>query len=66
MKLEMDIKNIKAIKSLTMKLPLEKGLYAITGENATGKSTIIIEWKKQRILDRYCHSLYKHKRATTS
>ena len=40
MKLEMDIKNIKAIKSLTMKLPLEKGLYAITGENATGKSTI--------------------------
>lgn len=40
MKLEMDIKNIKAIKSLTMKFPLEKGLYAITGENATGKSTI--------------------------
>ena len=40
MKLNMTIKNIKAIKNLTMQLPLEKGLYAITGENATGKSTI--------------------------
>lgn len=40
MTLEMSIKNIKAIKELTLRLPLEKGLYAITGENATGKSTI--------------------------
>lgn len=40
MTLEMSIKNIKAIRELTLRLPLEKGLYAITGENATGKSTI--------------------------
>lgn len=40
MTLEMSIKNIKAIKELTLRLPLGKGLYAITGENATGKSTI--------------------------
>ena len=40
MKLEMNIQNIKAIKNLTMKFPLEKGLYASTGENPTGKRTI--------------------------
>ena len=40
MKLRMSISHIKSINSLTIELPLEKGLYAITGENATGKSTI--------------------------
>lgn len=40
MKLKMTIQNIKAVKNLTMQFPLDKGLYAITGENATGKSTI--------------------------
>ena len=40
MKLKMTIKHIKSINDMTIELPLEKGLYAITGENATGKSTI--------------------------
>ncbi len=40
MKLRVTISNIKSIKNLTVDLPLEKGLYALTGENATGKSTI--------------------------
>lgn len=38
--LKMSIKNIKSIKDLSLEFPLEKGLYALTGENATGKSTI--------------------------
>lgn len=37
----MKIKNVKSIKNFTFKFPLEKGLYAITGENASGKSTIV-------------------------
>ncbi len=37
----MHIKNVKSIKDLTFSFPLEKGLYAITGENASGKSTLI-------------------------
>ncbi len=40
MKLKMSISHIKSIKKLTVDFPLDKGLYAITGENATGKSTI--------------------------
>lgn len=40
MNLKVTIQNIKAIGNLTLELPVEKGLYAITGENATGKSTI--------------------------
>lgn len=40
MELKTTIKNIKSIKELSLHLPLNKGLYAITGENATGKSTI--------------------------
>lgn len=40
MNLKVTIQNIKAIDNLTLELPVEKGLYAITGENATGKSTI--------------------------
>ncbi len=41
MKLEMTIKNIKSIKELKISLPVDKGLYAITGQNGSGKSTII-------------------------
>ncbi len=40
MKLNIDITNIKSITSLKLELPINKGLYAITGENATGKSTL--------------------------
>jgi len=41
MKLSMNIENVKSISHLTLDLPLEKGLYAITGENASGKSTLV-------------------------
>lgn len=41
MQLVMNIHNIKSIKDLTFSFPLEKGLYAITGENASGKSTLV-------------------------
>lgn len=41
MELEMHINNVKSIKDLTFSFPLEKGLYAITGENASGKSTLV-------------------------
>lgn len=41
MELVMRINNVKSIKSLTFSFPLDKGLYAITGENASGKSTLV-------------------------
>lgn len=41
MKLSMEINNVKSIKYLNFEFPLEKGLYAITGENASGKSTVV-------------------------
>lgn len=37
----MRIHNIKSIKDFTFEIPTEKGLYALTGENASGKSTVI-------------------------
>lgn len=37
----MRIKNIKCIKELTFSFPLQTGIYAITGENGSGKSTVI-------------------------
>ena len=40
MGLKISIQNVKSIKDLSLELPVDKGLYAITGENATGKSTI--------------------------
>lgn len=40
MGLQISIKNVKSIKELSLNIPLENGLYAVTGENATGKSTI--------------------------
>lgn len=41
MNLNMKIKNVKMIKDFTFSFPLEQGLYAITGENGSGKSTIV-------------------------
>ena len=37
----MTIKHIKSIDELKISLPVEKGLYAITGQNGSGKSTVI-------------------------
>lgn len=41
MKLKMHISKIKCINDLTIELPIERGLYAITGQNGSGKSTIV-------------------------
>lgn len=40
MKLKMTINKIKSIDHLTIDLPVEKGLYALTGQNGAGKSTV--------------------------
>lgn len=40
MKLEIDIHKIKCIDNFKIELPIDKGLYAITGQNGSGKSTI--------------------------
>lgn len=40
MKLKMTINKIKSINNLTIELPVEKGLYALTGQNGAGKSTV--------------------------
>ena len=41
MSFKMTIHNIKSIIDFTFEIPTQKGLYALTGENASGKSTII-------------------------
>lgn len=41
MKLKMKIEKIKSIEKLEIELPIEKGLYAITGQNGSGKSTFV-------------------------
>ena len=41
MDLTMKIQNIKNINELEIRFPLDKGLYAITGENGAGKSPLI-------------------------
>ena len=38
MGINMKIHNIKSISDFTFNIPDSKGLYAITGENASGKS----------------------------
>lgn len=38
--LEVAIKNLKNIEDLNVALPLDKGIYAFTGNNGSGKSTI--------------------------
>ena len=40
-KLIVEIHNIKAISDLKFELPLQPGLYAITGHNGAGKSTMV-------------------------
>lgn len=39
--IKVHIEHIKNIQDLRLELPLDKGLYAITGANGTGKSTIV-------------------------
>lgn len=41
MGIKMKIHNIKSISDFEFDIPTEKGLYALTGENASGKSTVI-------------------------
>lgn len=41
MGITMKIHNIKSISDFTFEIPTSKGLYALTGENAAGKSTVI-------------------------
>lgn len=41
MKLNMQINKIKAVNHFEIDLPIQKGLYAITGQNGCGKSTIV-------------------------
>lgn len=41
MSITMKIHNIKSIPDFTYEIPTSKGLYALTGENAAGKSTVI-------------------------
>lgn len=41
MKLNVHIHSIKSIQDLSISLPVTKGLYAITGQNGAGKSTIV-------------------------
>jgi len=41
MKLNVKIHKIKSIKHLEIDFPVEKGLYAITGQNGSGKSTVV-------------------------
>ena len=41
MKLKMHISKIKCVKDLTIELTIERGLYAITGQNGSGKSNIV-------------------------
>lgn len=43
---EVELNDIKGIKSLDLKLPFKKGLYAVTGENGIGKSTIFAALSK--------------------
>jgi ABC-type branched-subunit amino acid transport system ATPase component len=38
--LELEIENVRNIKSFNISLPFSKGLYAVTGVNGVGKSTI--------------------------
>lgn len=40
--IDIQINDIKNIKALTASFPLEKGLYALVGENGCGKSTLML------------------------
>ena len=39
--LNIKIERLKHINSIELNLPIKKGLYAITGANGTGKSSIM-------------------------
>lgn len=41
MGITMKIHNVKNIEDFELDIPVEKGLYALTGENGSGKSTVI-------------------------
>ncbi len=41
MEIQVEIKNIKNVKSFNYKFEFENGIYAIVGENAVGKSTVM-------------------------
>lgn len=41
MKLKMKIQKIKSIDEFELELPIGRGLYAITGQNGSGKSTVV-------------------------
>ncbi len=41
MGIDIKIHNIKNIDDFDFTIPTEKGLYALTGENGSGKSTVI-------------------------
>ncbi len=41
MGIKMTIHNVKSITDFTFDIPTTKGLYALTGENASGKSSVI-------------------------
>lgn len=40
--LALSIRNIKNISKCDIELPIEKGLYALVGENGCGKSTLML------------------------
>lgn len=42
MDISLEVRNIRNIKTADLTLPLDKGLYAIVGENGCGKSTIML------------------------
>lgn len=41
MEIELNVHKIKCINDVNIKLPLQAGLYGITGQNGSGKSTIV-------------------------
>ncbi len=46
MNLQLTLKNIRGIQDFVIDLPIEKGLFAITGENGIGKSTVFCALSK--------------------
>ena len=42
MRIDLNIKNIRNIKSAELDLPFDKGMYALVGNNGCGKSTLML------------------------
>ena len=57
-KLRVEIKSLKNFQYVAMELPMEKGLYAITGANGTGKSTIMRAIAK--LVQRSAYNKFQH------